>query len=878
MDYSSSYAHELLQLHFGYSQFRTGQEDIISSIVNKNNTLVIMPTGGGKSLCYQIPALICNGTALVISPLIALMKDQTDVLTKAKIPATFINSTLRTDDIAQILVEAQHGNYKLIYIAPERLSNRAFIEALKQIDISFIAVDEAHCISEWGHDFRPAYLEIAKTLETLPQIPIIALTATATPEVQEDIVRSLGMKSPKKIIKGFDRPNLNYIVENTNRKAERITDICNDTPSGSTIIYCGTRKRVEEFTETLRKYKLFALGYHAGLLDIHRKYAQEQFISGECKILVATSAFGMGIDKSDVRNVIHCDITLTLEAYYQEAGRAGRDDKSSNCFMLYHPTDRKLMEFFLVHTYPQIEHIKTIYNVLYDLQQTPIGMKPTIPMMVDQDSLSKRTGIHSASVGSILNLFQRHGIIYMGGSSGLASIHFTTTNERIKEYHRNTTSDRQKVLTALLRSVGAGALTTSTQIELSELFYKHEIAPEQFASAIRALEYARLIKYEPPAATSGISLTTERMPFENVPIDLTAFEARRERAYSKLDIVQRYAETGECKRNFILNYFHEDTHQNCGRCSSCLNPSDVPIKRSERQEFLRRVVLALVAEIDNRYGRTMIADIAVGATPAKIKQAKLTELENFGEAGDFSRKEVLEEIDKCISDQLLKLSREPNPTVSIVTKDKQNISNKQTIFIEQTHTQTKFDQQIFDRLTSLRMEISSKENIPPSMIFDNSTMMSIARLFPTTITELRSIQGINDTVITRYSSHIFKIVRERLSNSEIQDKHKKLLPKAVIETVKLVKQKKSIGTIASERDLMPAKIAQHIQEALEAGVELDRTYLFSNELYELVRSALQSQPRAILREIRSMLDGQYDFPELRIAVAFVRQDIARRRL
>jgi len=500
-------------------------------------------------------------------------------------------------------------------------------------------------------------------------------------------------------------------------------------------------------------------------------------------------------------------------------------------------------------------------------------------MMVDQDSLSKRTGIHSASVGSILNLFQRHGIIYMGGVSGLASIYFTTTNERIKEYHRNTTSDRQKVLTALLRSVGAGALSAPTQIELSELFYKHEIAPEQFASAIRALEYARLIKYEPPASTGGISLTTERTPFEKVPIDITAFEERRERAYAKLDTVQQYAETSTCKRNFILNYFHEETSQNCKKCSSCLSTSDIPVKRTERQEFLRRIVLALVAEIDNRYGRSMIAEIAIGATPAKIKQAKLTELDNFGEAGDFSRKEVLEEIDKCISEHLLNLSREAKPTVSINSKLKtKSISNNQSKVQASTSELVKYDLALFDSITNLRNEISTQENIPPSMVFDNSALLAISQLFPTTISELRKIQGINDTIITRYASHIIKIVRERLSTSDIQEKHKKILPKAVLETIKVVKQRKSLITIAAERDLMPAKIAQHIQEALEAGVELDRTSLLSEELYELVSSTLQSNPRAILREIRSILDGQYDYPELRIAVAFVRQDISRRRM
>lgn len=879
MPYSSESAHAILHQFFGYTSFREGQEEIIASIMQQRDSLAIMPTGGGKSLCYQIPAMMSEGTALVISPLIALMKDQTDALSRAKVPATFINSTLRTDDIAARLVAAKRGEFKLIYVAPERLGSKAFLEALKHINISFLAIDEAHCISEWGHDFRPAYLEIPKALETLERVPIIALTATATPEVQDDIVRHLEMKTPLRIIKGFDRPNLNYAVEQTKQKAERITDICHETREGSTIIYCGSRKRVEEFTESLRRYKLYPLAYHAGLLDIHRKYAQEQFLSGDCRILVATSAFGMGIDKSDVRNVIHCDLTLTLEAYYQEAGRAGRDGKPSTCTMLYQPTDRRLMEFFLNHTFPSIDSIKILYNTLYDLHQTPLGMKPSTPIHLDDAALANRAKIHGASVSSILNLFQRHGILTTGSSGGLATLLFTTSHERIKEYFRTTTPDRQRVLSALLRSVGAGALTEATQIDISDMMYKHELSHEQFTAAIRALEYARLLKYEPPGSTGGISLNLERMPFERLPIDFQDFERRRERGYAKLDIVQRYAETPDCKRNFILQYFQEETKDQCGRCSSCLEPVRTPSKRSERQNYLKKSLLTMAAELNGRFGRLILVDVAMGVMSTKIKQYKLSKLESFGDATEFTKSEILDEIETLISENILRLSADIHQTISLTDKGIAELSGKPVApFTLEKPEKTAIDYLLIEALTVLRKEIAHREGVQPSAILDNSSIMAIAEQLPTSQVEMRRIPNIGENFMTRFSAQFLHLIRTRLAKDDhVPVEIASALPPTVMSSVQLAKTGKSLTSIAEERDMAPATIAQHLQQALEGGVILERQMLISDELYELTRTALHANPRAVLREVRATIGSEYDFPELRVAVAFVRAELNRKR-
>ncbi|MFM7156283.1 MAG: RecQ family ATP-dependent DNA helicase, partial [Bacteroidota bacterium] len=342
-----SKAISILQQYYGYDAFRRGQLEIIEHIVHGKDALVIMPTGGGKSLCYQIPALLLPGTALIISPLIALMKDQVDALIKRKIPAALINSSISLQDQQAILQEVQQNRIKLLYISPERLQNPQFIAFLQSISLSFIAVDEAHCISEWGHDFRPAYTAISTALQELQQQPPrMALTATATPEVQQDIINQLVLRSPYVHVGGFYRNNLHYQVVRSESKAKWLISYLQKrikTANGAMIVYCGSRKRVEEYAKALQQESIPVLSYHAGLPDSQRQRVQDEFLKEHSPILIATNAFGMGVDKANVDCIIHCDITLTLEAYYQESGRAGRNGDDAECIVLYSAKDRDLM-------------------------------------------------------------------------------------------------------------------------------------------------------------------------------------------------------------------------------------------------------------------------------------------------------------------------------------------------------------------------------------------------------------------------------------------------------------------------------------------------------------------------------------------------------
>ncbi|MDR7077077.1 ATP-dependent DNA helicase RecQ [Neobacillus niacini] len=341
-------AQQLLESHFGYSSFRNGQELAIQSVLAGENTICVMPTGGGKSICYQIPALVLPGTTIVISPLISLMKDQVDALVQVGIPATFINSSLNFKEANERIWEAKQGVYKLLYIAPERLESREFIEDLKQMDIPLVAVDEAHCISQWGHDFRPSYRHIQKMVYNLPQKPnVLALTATATPRVREDICETLDIDEENSIITGFERENLTFSVIKGQDRLLFLRDYLKKNEKEAGIIYAATRKNVDQLYERLKKQNINVARYHAGMGDAERIREQDRFLKDEASVMVATSAFGMGIDKSNIRYVLHFQLPKNMESYYQEAGRAGRDGLESECILLYSSQDVQVQRFLI---------------------------------------------------------------------------------------------------------------------------------------------------------------------------------------------------------------------------------------------------------------------------------------------------------------------------------------------------------------------------------------------------------------------------------------------------------------------------------------------------------------------------------------------------
>lgn len=571
---------------FGLQSFRPGQREVIESIVAGNDCMCVMPTGGGKSLCYQLPSLIRPGLTIVVSPLIALMKDQVDGLGRRGIPAALINSTLSQSEQQQRLQDVAAGKYQLVYVAPERLRNNRFLEAIRATPIQLLAIDEAHCISQWGHDFRPDYARIGRFREWLGGVQTVALTATATPRVREDIVQVLGLKKPKQFMSGFARPNLHFGVvarANDREKDEELEKFLAGM-HGSGIIYAATRKRCEALVEWIgKKLKVSVGAYHAGLMPDQRRVIQERFMKNELRIIVATNAFGMGIDKPDLRFVIHYNMPGSLEAYYQEAGRAGRDGKQSVCVMLYSYQDRHIQEFFIDNNYPPRELIAKTYDFLAARQEDPIEL--TLEEI--RDALGEN--VSPEAIGSCLQVLGRTGVIErleMGG--GLAMVRIDSQLPTLVDLLPREARVKRKVLRVIERAVG-DRRGEQVFVHPRWLLQATEMEREHLNRALRELCKLDGFDYVPPFRGRAVHFLRRDVPFNTLEIDFEALDKLKQSEYDRLNQVVNYAQSPLCRQATILNYFGDPSAANCGQCDRCGRSPGWPQLRLPQVKNLAKV-------------------------------------------------------------------------------------------------------------------------------------------------------------------------------------------------------------------------------------------------------------------------------------------------
>jgi ATP-dependent DNA helicase RecQ len=579
---NQSSLYEALHRHFGFTGFREGQAEVVESVLAGHDSVVVMPTGGGKSLCYQLPAMMRDGLTLVVSPLIALMKDQVDQLSAKGAPTTFINSSLGYRETNQRLSGLRRGQYKLVYVAPERFRSPMFTSSIEALGVSLVAVDEAHCISHWGHDFRPDYLRLRQAIEGLGRPQTIALTATATPQVRADIREQLGLRDPDVFVAGFDRPNLSLQVRHTSSEKEKLEILKHVlvTSQGSGIIYAATRKAVEQITAKLKMSGLRVEGYHAGMTETERTRAQDSFMRGKAQAIVATNAFGMGIDKPDTRFVVHYHFPDSVEAYYQEIGRAGRDGLPAICLLLFNYADLRTHQFFIEANHPTPELIRRVYD-----QLVSYGV-PTVETTAAE--LARALGVKNAmSVSSALVILERAGHIDRGraADSTLMAWLKMRIDEALDAVEENSTDS--VVLRDLIfqRDLSEGE---QVEIDVSRLASSLSLKDWQIRRALDGLTSRGVLAYRKAFRGHGIRLVDDA-PAEDLRINKRELVQRAAAEQLKLRRMLDFCYHKGCLRRFVLSYFGDRKRiERCGSCSTCEPASAARtapafrIKRSEK--------------------------------------------------------------------------------------------------------------------------------------------------------------------------------------------------------------------------------------------------------------------------------------------------------
>jgi ATP-dependent DNA helicase RecQ len=587
----------ILKQYWQHAHFRPMQEDIIQSVLDGKDTLALLPTGGGKSVCFQVPGLLIDGLCLVISPLIALMRDQVEGLLQKDIPAVALHSGLGFFEVKQILQQATHGDFKFMYLSPERLETNLFKEYLPALNISLLVVDEAHCVSQWGYDFRPPYLRIANLRDELPDVTMIALTASATPVVQDDITQKLKFNNGNVFRQSFERPNISYSCFKVDSKVNKVLEILDKIP-GSSIVYCSSRKQTKELAYLLGLQQVTAEYYHAGLPQKQRNAKQHAWISNEVRVMVCTNAFGMGIDKPDVRSVIHYDIPECLENYYQEAGRAGRDGKKSYAVLLYQQENLDTLQGMPDKRFPPIAEIKKIYQALADYLQVPVGIGEGQYFDFDLMAFIKNFKLDGLLVINTLKVLEQEGHITFSENIFLPSqVNFITSKETLNLFESSypQTGD---LIRCLLRTY-AGIIDNRVSVYEKQLARLCRLTIEEVQEQLLLLRSYGVIEYLPQKDTPQIHYLLNRASAQYLQINQDRYLLRKKLYIERVENMLRYITiTDACRSQYIASYFGDAETKECGVCDNCLSKKRKALSNKEFDLLQKQILGSLPLKLD----------------------------------------------------------------------------------------------------------------------------------------------------------------------------------------------------------------------------------------------------------------------------------------
>ncbi len=590
---------EVLKEYWGFDSFRPLQKEIIESVLSGKDALALLPTGGGKSLCFQVPALIKEGICLVISPLIALMKDQVENLEKKGIPALSIHSGMSFIEVKKTLQNAAYGNFKFLYVSPERLETDLFQQFLSVIRVNLIAVDEAHCISQWGYDFRPSYMRIAAIREDFPGVPVLALTASATLEVQKDICEKLEFKNGENIFQqSFERPNLSYSVFELSSKENKLLQVLKNV-SGTAIVYCKSRRRTKDISQLLNMNGINADYYHAGLTNEERNRKQENWINNSTRVIACTNAFGMGIDKPDVRVVVHYDVPDALENYYQEAGRAGRDGQKSYAVLLFNEAEITELNKQSDIRYPSMEIIRKVYGGICNYFQLPSGKGEGLSYDFDINTFVKNFNLESFVVNNVLKILEQEELItYSEQFFSPPKVVFTTNRDEL-EIFENSYPHYDEIIKALLRSY-EGIFDFPASINEKQLSGFLSMDREIFTTRLKEIHLLGILEYIPQKERPQIIFLHDRTRSENLRINERNLLRRKKAFENRLDAMIRYTQNkSRCRSEMVAVYFNDKTTRRCGICDNCIRDKGILISEKEFESISEEIINTLkIAPVD----------------------------------------------------------------------------------------------------------------------------------------------------------------------------------------------------------------------------------------------------------------------------------------